>query len=124
VHELLSAPDVSDWFKNALTSALQRDPVDAVKDAELLTEYCRTGLRMSLALMGLMGKASPSSVAEGRWRAAPALTEAAHHAPARNGTGLREVVACSNNAVNHMSAAACRVFIRILSTLDRDNSRP
>lgn len=38
VDELLSAPDVSYWLKNALTSALRRDPVDAVNDAELLTE--------------------------------------------------------------------------------------
>ena len=100
MHELLSAPDVSDWFKNALTSALQRDPVDAVKDAELLTEYCRTGLRMSLALMGLMGKASPSSVAEGRSTRGRGLTEAAHACPSeswgtackgRDGRGLMAV---------------------------------
>ncbi|MCI0525938.1 MAG: hypothetical protein L0Y56_00595 [Nitrospira sp.] len=44
MNELLSAPDVSDWFKNALTSALRRDAVDVAYDAELLAEVLRDRL--------------------------------------------------------------------------------
>lgn len=58
VHELLSAPDVSDWFKNALTSALQRDPVDAVKDAELLSEVLRGWLADVFEANGIGGEGS------------------------------------------------------------------
>lgn len=36
VQRLLTAPDVSSWLKDTLRSALQRDPVDAARDAELL----------------------------------------------------------------------------------------
>jgi hypothetical protein len=35
--QILSGPGTSHWLKNALTTALDRDPVDAVNDAELLT---------------------------------------------------------------------------------------
>ena len=38
VDELLNNPSVSFWLKDALTTALNRDPVDALNDAELLTE--------------------------------------------------------------------------------------
>lgn len=31
-----SGPGTSTWLKNSLTTALNRDPVDAVNDAELL----------------------------------------------------------------------------------------
>jgi hypothetical protein len=45
VEELLSDPSTSFWLRNALTSALLRDPVDAANDAEilarLLDEQCR-----------------------------------------------------------------------------------
>jgi hypothetical protein len=45
VEELLSDPSTSFWVRNALTSALLRDPVDAANDAEilarLLDEQCR-----------------------------------------------------------------------------------
>ncbi|MFH0918870.1 MAG: hypothetical protein V1913_00795 [Fibrobacterota bacterium] len=34
--ELLSDPSISYWFKEALKSALKRDPIDALSDAELL----------------------------------------------------------------------------------------
>jgi hypothetical protein len=34
--ELLSDPSLSFWFKDALKSALKRDPVDALSDVELL----------------------------------------------------------------------------------------
>jgi len=39
--ELLSRQDVSYWLKNALRQALQRDPVDASRDAELLAGALR-----------------------------------------------------------------------------------
>jgi len=36
IRQILSGPGTSHWLKNALTAALDRDPVDAVNDAELL----------------------------------------------------------------------------------------
>jgi len=36
IENLLSSPATSDWLKSALQSALTRDPVDAVNDAEAL----------------------------------------------------------------------------------------
>lgn len=36
IAEVLAAPDVSHWLKNALRSATARDPVDAALDADLL----------------------------------------------------------------------------------------
>lgn len=36
VDALLNDPSISDWLKNALTSALNRDPVDSLNDARLL----------------------------------------------------------------------------------------
>lgn len=39
--DILNRQDTSYWLKNAIKTALQRDPVDAVKDAELLTEILR-----------------------------------------------------------------------------------
>lgn len=33
---ILSSPDTSTWLKDALRAALERDPVDAANDAELL----------------------------------------------------------------------------------------
>jgi hypothetical protein len=39
--ELLTRNDVSYWLKNALRDALDRDPVDAVSDAELLAAALR-----------------------------------------------------------------------------------
>lgn len=34
--EILASPSSSSWLKDALQAALQRDPVDAANDAELL----------------------------------------------------------------------------------------
>lgn len=39
--QLLEQHDVSYWLKNALRAAMERDPVDAVNDAELLAEVLR-----------------------------------------------------------------------------------
>jgi hypothetical protein len=36
IRQILSGPAISQWLKNALITALDRDPVDAVNDAELL----------------------------------------------------------------------------------------
>ena len=37
IRQLLDDPSLSDWFKGALLSALDRDPVDAASDAGLLS---------------------------------------------------------------------------------------
>jgi hypothetical protein len=36
IRQILNGPGTSHWLKNSLTTALDRDPVDAVNDAELL----------------------------------------------------------------------------------------
>jgi hypothetical protein len=36
IRTVRSGPGTSQWLKNALTAALNREPVDAVNDAELL----------------------------------------------------------------------------------------
>ena len=36
IRQLLADPGLSDWFKQALSSSLKRNPVDAADDAELL----------------------------------------------------------------------------------------
>lgn len=41
---LLEDPTTSTWLKQALTTALRRDPVDAVYDAEVLTQTLRRRL--------------------------------------------------------------------------------
>lgn len=38
VEAILASPSASSWLKDALKAALQRDPVDAANDAELLAE--------------------------------------------------------------------------------------
>jgi hypothetical protein len=35
---VLASPATSTWLRNALTEALQRDPIDAANDAEALSE--------------------------------------------------------------------------------------
>ncbi len=41
IRQILNGPGTSHWLKNALTAALDRDPVDAVNDAELLAMVLR-----------------------------------------------------------------------------------
>jgi len=41
---ILSDPCASFWIKNALRSALERDPVDALNDAELLVNVLQENL--------------------------------------------------------------------------------
>jgi len=40
VEQVLSDPAASFWLKDALRSALARDPVDAANDAEVLPDCC------------------------------------------------------------------------------------
>jgi hypothetical protein len=41
---VLNEPSTSDWLKNAVKSALNRDPVDALNDATLLSDLLRQHL--------------------------------------------------------------------------------
>ena len=41
IRQILDGPGTSTWMKLALTTALNRDPVDAVNDAELLALVLR-----------------------------------------------------------------------------------
>lgn len=41
IRAILREPGTSSWMKVALTTALERDPVDAVNDAELLAIVLR-----------------------------------------------------------------------------------
>lgn len=42
--EIEKDPSVSFWLKKALRSSLERDPVDALNDAELLTQLLKRNL--------------------------------------------------------------------------------
>lgn len=44
IDDLLSDLSISFWLKNALTSALERDAVDALNDAELLVVVLKNRL--------------------------------------------------------------------------------
>jgi hypothetical protein len=48
VDDFLEDPGASDWFKMALRSALERDPVDAANDAEVLVSVLRSQCNMLL----------------------------------------------------------------------------
>jgi hypothetical protein len=48
LRQILSDPAVSDWLKGALLTALQRDPVDAAHDIEILADIL--GRRCDAAL--------------------------------------------------------------------------
>lgn len=54
---VLNEPSTSDWLKNAVKSAFNRDAVDAVNDAELLAELLREHLEQMEArvLAGSLG---------------------------------------------------------------------
>lgn len=43
-HTILNDPTASNWLKDALSTAMQRDIVDAVNDAEALTRVLKTEL--------------------------------------------------------------------------------
>ena len=42
IEQILAAPDASYWLKRALVDASQRDPLDALKDAELVARILRS----------------------------------------------------------------------------------
>ena len=44
IDEYLEDPAASDWFKMVLNSALQRDPVDALNDTEMLVTILHSEL--------------------------------------------------------------------------------
>ncbi len=48
MNELLNDRAISFWFKDALKSALKRDPLDALSDAELLTSVLQKRFTNSL----------------------------------------------------------------------------
>ena len=50
IQAILEDPAVSDWLKVALTEAIERDPVDALNDALLLTQALDDRLRETLGL--------------------------------------------------------------------------
>lgn len=41
---LLAAPCITHWLKNAIRELGQRDPIDALDDAEILAEWSRARL--------------------------------------------------------------------------------
>jgi len=44
IQTILDDPAASDWLKTALRAALDRDPVDAVNDAEVMCEMLKQRL--------------------------------------------------------------------------------
>ena len=48
--EILRDPATSDWLKDVLKSALERDPVDALNDALALAGVLETRVRHALGL--------------------------------------------------------------------------
>jgi hypothetical protein len=48
--EILDDPAASDWLKEALRTALERDPVDALNDALVLAGVLEARLRVVLDL--------------------------------------------------------------------------
>jgi hypothetical protein len=49
-HAILSDPETSEWLKSALTSAVARDPIDALNDALVLAATLEERLRRELDL--------------------------------------------------------------------------
>jgi hypothetical protein len=50
IEQVLANPATHNWLKSALTSALDKDPVDAFYDAELLAKLLRARLDSILGL--------------------------------------------------------------------------
>jgi hypothetical protein len=50
VREILASPSTSFWLKDALLSALQRDPIDAANDAEVLASVLASRCHSSASL--------------------------------------------------------------------------
>ena len=47
IESILSDPNSSGWLKTALLSALDREPIDAVNDAEILSQALKDWLGMA-----------------------------------------------------------------------------
>lgn len=45
IEALLKSPATSYWLRDAIEAALQRDPVDALNDAEVLVLVCQAGVK-------------------------------------------------------------------------------
>ena len=52
IEDVLRDPAASFWLKNALKTALERDPVDAANDAEILLHLLNARLRTLLHTAG------------------------------------------------------------------------
>lgn len=50
IEELLLDPSTTYWFKDALQALMERDPVDAASDAELLAKLMRARCQTILGL--------------------------------------------------------------------------
>ena len=50
IEQVLASPATHNWLKSALTSALDKDPVDASYDAELLAKLLRARLDSILGM--------------------------------------------------------------------------
>jgi hypothetical protein len=55
-HEVLTDPTASRWLKDSLRSALDRDAVDAVNDAEVLTQILRNRLEAIQYVWAQLGR--------------------------------------------------------------------
>ena len=62
--EYLEDPAASDWFKMVLHSALQRDPVDALNDVEILVAILRHELDRYLKQMATPAAIIPPKFSE------------------------------------------------------------
>ncbi len=62
VQAVLADPDLSDWMRQALASALSRDPLDVAADAETVAQVLRLRAEASLdepAPVGTAASAGP-----------------------------------------------------------------
>lgn len=48
VHAIVADPEISDWLRQALASALTRDPLDVAADAETVAQVLRLRAEASL----------------------------------------------------------------------------
>lgn len=57
VEDLLTSPGTSYWLRDAISSSMKRDPVDALSDAEVLLDVLRRRLSLvELESMKLFSK--------------------------------------------------------------------
>ncbi|MBC9969001.1 Rossmann-fold NAD(P)-binding domain-containing protein [Ralstonia insidiosa] len=58
IQRVLNDPSTSNWLKNALGAQLQRDPVDAANDADVLAEIMREKLAEVFGAAGVTRKSN------------------------------------------------------------------